>query len=535
MGGASLPTAADPTQQLTVTSGAPGRDHLQSDQITHIALEGGGGKGLAFLGAIKALQDLKVIAFVPDPQVTQRLVAGPNGSQIVGLSGSSAGAITAMLLGSGMDYSDIKSWMSTPESAGAPMGGSTATGSSRGPSPGSGGSTSPGSSASTTPGAGTSTSASGGPTTGQGGSNAPAAAGSTTPSAGGVSSPGGAGSPSPSTSPAAPTPSAGNANFGCFFDPAIPRTDWCGNPIQGPTRAENRLERALTYGPQTAVAAWLLPMFGLPGSLVDLLPAAGPSWLPTLLKAIYLYKAGNPPTIFNALIQDLEKRLSWLGRDRGLFSGVFAYQTFNTLLSSRMGFGSSQSQVITLNQFSQAYKVDLAITGSNLTTGKTVWFRSGETSTNGNTAVAAAVRASMSLPFVFKPVLLPGANPKVPDVYVDGGVWNNTPYTAFDTNLAAPTTLVLRLGIDERASPDTLGSFLGRYAELTFAGSGETQFDEARDFQAVVLAAKGLSTFDFVPDPTAEQLAVNDAYRTTYAYFHAGEPDKTMLPFPPSQ
>jgi predicted acylesterase/phospholipase RssA len=61
--------------------------------IKYLALEGGGGKGVTYLGAIRALESMGIL-----PINIER----PGQNQIAGISGASAGAITALLLGIGL-------------------------------------------------------------------------------------------------------------------------------------------------------------------------------------------------------------------------------------------------------------------------------------------------------------------------------------------------------------------------------------------------------------------------------------------------
>jgi predicted acylesterase/phospholipase RssA len=72
---------------------------MKKDDIKYIALEGGGGKGNAFYGAVKALEDEKILQFQ-----NHKLVG-----QIDGISGASAGAITAFFIGSGFSSMELKS------------------------------------------------------------------------------------------------------------------------------------------------------------------------------------------------------------------------------------------------------------------------------------------------------------------------------------------------------------------------------------------------------------------------------------------
>jgi NTE family protein len=87
-------------------------------EIEYLALEGGGGKGVTYLGAIKALEQFGVLPID---------INRPGRNQIKGISGASAGAITAMMLALGMRSEDIQKILGQP---------STFTGFFDGPSPG---------------------------------------------------------------------------------------------------------------------------------------------------------------------------------------------------------------------------------------------------------------------------------------------------------------------------------------------------------------------------------------------------------------
>jgi len=73
----------------------------KSSQIKYLSLEGGGGKGNAFIGAIKALEDLNRLPKNP------RYISKMNDKFIQGFSGSSAGAITAFFLSIGYNSEEI--------------------------------------------------------------------------------------------------------------------------------------------------------------------------------------------------------------------------------------------------------------------------------------------------------------------------------------------------------------------------------------------------------------------------------------------
>ena len=88
---------------------------LNPANIKYLAFEGGGGKGASYLGAIHALEKLKIITYTNgklNVDVTEngngtKTVDIPNGG-IRGISGASAGAITAILVGCGYTAEKIK-------------------------------------------------------------------------------------------------------------------------------------------------------------------------------------------------------------------------------------------------------------------------------------------------------------------------------------------------------------------------------------------------------------------------------------------
>ena len=79
-------------------------DQLRN-RYTYLALEGGGGKGAAYVGALKVLEDRGFIRFL-DPTNFQRKRLDP--SRIKGVAGTSAGAITACLLAAGFGSRELE-------------------------------------------------------------------------------------------------------------------------------------------------------------------------------------------------------------------------------------------------------------------------------------------------------------------------------------------------------------------------------------------------------------------------------------------
>lgn len=62
-------------------------------EVKYLSFEGGGGKGLAYLGALAAIQERGIL------------------NQLKGVSGSSAGAITALMISCGYSYREVRDFM----------------------------------------------------------------------------------------------------------------------------------------------------------------------------------------------------------------------------------------------------------------------------------------------------------------------------------------------------------------------------------------------------------------------------------------
>lgn len=78
---------------------------VPSPEVKYLAFEGGGGKGVAYMGVIKALEDPRVgILPIPDQKNDYY---GHQRRQLKGVAGASAGAITALLIAMGMTSKQI--------------------------------------------------------------------------------------------------------------------------------------------------------------------------------------------------------------------------------------------------------------------------------------------------------------------------------------------------------------------------------------------------------------------------------------------
>jgi predicted acylesterase/phospholipase RssA len=217
-----------------------------------------------------------------------------------------------------------------------------------------------------------------------------------------------------------------------------------------------------------------------------------------------------------------------------------------------------------LHQMS-AGKVELAITGTNITTGRPVVFA---TTSTPDFPVADAVAMSASLPPVFKPVWVSSTAPIGSDIatenyvgwYVDGGVTNNVPIHAFDQEPVSfdpyfdqsppgpqgplplnEYMLGLRLTAGEPPSaqaakpvqdpPSTtqwLYPTLGQLVDALQFGANMGQLhSQAEAMQTVLIYSDGVGLIDFIPQTDAQlKAAVRYGRQQMSAYYSNPTPPR---------
>ena len=425
-------TVPDTNAQLSsITEGyqaevVPVLPQLSASAVSHLVFEGGGGKGIVFVGAIKGLEESRAISF-----------SGNRLRGVQGVAGSSAGALTALALSIGMDHRAMLGLF-------------------RGPSA---------------------------------------------------------------------------TNFNRFFDlPANPRKIVQLNrgcvAASSPGSLQNHvlqpIERALRAGLDSLIPDVVERSYSqlssrtLARSLTQRLasdlhrhavdPAhAGRNFEQKLLSPALLYYLLN-------LVDDL-----------GLFSGCFSRAFLDRLLASRNGGRAN----MTFAQHRTHFGTELVITGSNLERGQTQYFSADSTP---HLAVADAVRISMSLPFIYKPVRISaaqsrsitGSSTDYAGLWVDGGVWSNLPMRAFGPVTRSRGVLGIRLGIPGRVRINNFGDFLKRYLiDFGVMGSGET--DEALSSsyrnRIITLPTGSIDTTEFSPPPAVADPLIEGARQLTRRYF----------------
>lgn len=225
----------------------------------------------------------------------------------------------------------------------------------------------------------------------------------------------------------------------------------------------------------------------------------------------------------------------------GFFSGCGLRRFFDELIArqaARILGGSWQShRHMNFRDHRELFGVELALTGSNLSTGRSELFSA---RTSPLFPVADAARISMSLPFVYKPVRIdrtvasrfgnPSAsgtlisNTHLQGYWVDGGLFNNIPLDAFDAQGGLGRTFGVRLredGSPDRARIRSFPEFALAYLANVALGSGESRASETSGHahRAVELDVRELSTFNFAPSAQAIQNEIRRADVETRRYF----------------
>lgn len=140
--------------------------------------------------------------------------------------------------------------------------------------------------------------------------------------------------------------------------------------------------------------------------------------------------------IFGKSRKDLAQRVHALAYDRGLFSGFALRDYCASVIGERLKISMDDARNFTFRQLLEVTGCELCVSGTNVTQRRSGYFSATRTP---DFPVAEAVAMSMSLPFVFKPVLVNfagatsiAAEALYPGLWVDGGLLNNLPIHAFD-------------------------------------------------------------------------------------------------------
>ena len=278
-----------------------------------------------------------------------------------------------------------------------------------------------------------------------------------------------------------------------------------------------------------------------------------------------IQKNANAAAVINTLFDRLPEYLAYLDREMGLFSGAIARTYFDQLIKRRLAEAldrrlpsatpASLPDNITfetlrsLNEDFQLGFRELLVVGANISTGTSQLFSWLHTP---RFPIADAIRISMSLPVIYKPYVIAQKIDGFPPcgTYVDGGVWNNLPFREIGALAAAPRpggtgtnrstpaaeasstgqrvgtvvaerhTLGLRLEVVPPQPVLDVQSVIAHVAVI----AGETQvLSEFAPF-IQVLDTRGLDTLLFSPDEQTKRLVTERSRRAMLRYFNQPVP-----------
>ena len=223
-------------------------------------------------------------------------------------------------------------------------------------------------------------------------------------------------------------------------------------------------------------------------------------------------------------------------RDKGLTPALEARNLFDETIAKALKISKKNITFQELWNWTPVEKRKLLkITGTNLTLGRTVVFSVDETP---DFPVADAVRISMGLPMIFKPYEITEEKKGWPPmgVYVDGGVWNNLPSRLFDSEIEVQRdqadnrsysirpgkTLAIKLELPARNEITNVFSIV-KTLSFTYGifGSGETQIYKSDFWRTIFLDTEKLELLGFSkPEADTEILINKRSRRTVYRYFN---------------
>jgi predicted acylesterase/phospholipase RssA len=262
------------------------------------------------------------------------------------------------------------------------------------------------------------------------------------------------------------------------------------------------------------------------------------NWLRELLLARLMARNDR---LWGQITKHPVEYLQCLALDRGLFPGFAARDFFEAVLGWRLQQGG-----VDFKTFRRLTGVDLVVTGANVTRQQPGYFSARYTP---DFPVADAVAISMSVPLLFKPVLVQANVPvqglvtradAYHGLWADGGLLNNLPIHAFDEDSAAnpqelnPTVLGLRLvnrfpeGSLPSLKPDEglpLFGYLGDVlATLLYpASAGQLRTQEEVE-HTIALYTYDLSLTEFSPSAQKRGKPVAAAFKAVLDYFGEANP-----------
>ncbi|PKM96076.1 MAG: hypothetical protein CVU84_04575 [Firmicutes bacterium HGW-Firmicutes-1] len=200
---------------------------------------------------------------------------------------------------------------------------------------------------------------------------------------------------------------------------------------------------------------------------------------------------------------------------RGLCDGSY-FTKWLIHMFKRKGFDGKT----TYKQLYEATGKELHCVLCNLNYGKTVIANHEDTP---DMPVVASVRASMSIPFIYRPFEWKE------DIYVDGGTMYNYPIEIFDEGCPADNTLGFILSskndilTPSRREDKNLWQHIACTYEAVRNVANEYCFRGGNEYRTVFIDHKHINTLDFDLTYEEKEMLIKEGYQATYTYITKGK------------
>ena len=243
-----------------------------------------------------------------------------------------------------------------------------------------------------------------------------------------------------------------------------------------------------------------------------------------------IWELAQSDTINPALKKILDEPVhafNCLKYEYGLFLGSKARELFDSWIEQKSGIKNC-----TFANFVEEFNIDLVITAVSTNSKEVLYFRNNEKWKN--LCVADAVRMSIGIPFVFKPVLLKRTENGIAsvindfkhvDFMTDGGSINNLPIHVFDEEDSLtlnPSILGFSLvdfAFTEKIEVDSFSEYFLCMSRILVKNATNLQIYHKHDYDQIIkLDTKDVSVFDFSFDELPVDMK-NESREKTLQYF----------------
>lgn len=240
-----------------------------------------------------------------------------------------------------------------------------------------------------------------------------------------------------------------------------------------------------------------------------------------------LVKSETISPALNKILKEPIHSFNSLKYEYGLFLGKTARDMFDSWIEQKSGL-----QNCTFKMFQKEFNIDLVIPAVSVNSKEIFYFRNNKTWKD--LCVADAVRMSINIPFLFKPVLMKKTKKGISSVtneihlanfMIDGGAINNLPIHAFDKKSSSklnPSVVGFSLVPYKKAKTteiNSLNQYVGDISYIILNNATNLQILQEEDMEQIVeLDTKDVSIFDFSFEEIPEEVK-NESRAKTLAYF----------------